>query len=67
MSELGSIAIGSFPEFEPRSGSMGKPSPGFDITVTDEQGNVLPQGEEGCVAIRCKPKRPVGLFEGYLD
>jgi len=31
----------------------------------DEQGNELPPGQEGEVAIRVGPDRPVGLFPGY--
>ncbi|MEJ1273908.1 acyl-CoA synthetase medium-chain family member 5 [Cricetulus griseus] len=36
-------------------------------TVIDEQGNVLPPGKEGDIAIRVKPIRPVGIFSGYVD
>lgn len=59
------LLAGSYPCIEPRFGSMGKPSPGFDIQVIDEDGNVLAPNTEGDIAIRVKPDRPVGLFKEY--
>jgi acyl-coenzyme A synthetase/AMP-(fatty) acid ligase len=48
-----------------RPGSMGKPAPGFDVCVVDDDGNVLGPRQEGHVAVRVKPERPVGLFREY--
>src|SRR5690606_1328222 len=48
-----------------RPGSMGRPVPGFDIEVVDDEGYILPRGEEGHVAVRIRPNRPVGLFKEY--
>jgi acetyl-CoA synthetase/medium-chain acyl-CoA synthetase len=48
-----------------KPGSMGKPTPGFDVTVIDDDGNEVPPKAEGHVAIRVKPTRPVGLFKEY--
>jgi acyl-coenzyme A synthetase/AMP-(fatty) acid ligase len=48
-----------------RPGSMGKPTPGFDVCVVDDDGNVLGPREEGHVAVRVRPERPVGLFREY--
>jgi acyl-coenzyme A synthetase/AMP-(fatty) acid ligase len=50
---------------EVRPGSMGKPTPGFDVCVVDDDGKVLEAGEEGHVAVRVAPERPVGLFREY--
>jgi acyl-coenzyme A synthetase/AMP-(fatty) acid ligase len=50
---------------EVRPGSMGKPTPGFDVCVVDDDGKVLDAGEEGHVAVRVSPERPVGLFREY--
>ena len=55
----------SFPCIEPRFGSMGKGTPGFDIQVIDDEGSVRPPGVEGDIAIRVKPERPLGLFREY--
>lgn len=59
------LLAGSFPCIEPRFGSMGKPCPGFQIEVIDEDGNVLPPNKEGDIAIKVRPERPVGLFKEY--
>ncbi|XP_062999545.1 acyl-coenzyme A synthetase ACSM3, mitochondrial-like [Elgaria multicarinata webbii] len=52
-------------KFKP--GFMGKPSTSFQVQIIDENCNQLPPGEEGDIAIRIKPKRPLGLFSGYVD
>ena len=59
------LLVGNFRCNEVRPGSMGKPSPGFTIAVVDEQGNEAPTGEEGQIAVKIKPERPVGLFQEY--
>ncbi|HNP86282.1 MAG TPA: AMP-binding protein [Kouleothrix sp.] len=61
------LMVGVFPCMEPRPGAMGKPSPGFDVRVIDEHGNEVPDGQEGDIAVRIAPARPVGLFERYLN
>ncbi len=48
-----------------KPGSMGKPTPGFDISIVDEDGRELPPKAEGHIAIKVKPTRPVGLFKEY--
>ena len=48
-----------------KPGSMGRPAPTFDVHVVDDDGNVLPAGMEGHLAIRVRPNRPVGLFKEY--
>ena len=59
------LMVGNFRCNEVRPGSMGKPAPGFTIRVVDEQGNEVPDGEEGQIAVKVKPERPVGLFKEY--
>jgi acetyl-CoA synthetase len=46
-------------------GSMGLPVPGFDLSILDENGKESPVGEEGHIAVRVKPERPIGLFKEY--
>ncbi len=48
-----------------RPGSMGKPMPGFQVGIVDEQGSELPPGEEGQIAVKVTPERPVGMFREY--
>ncbi|XP_056662537.1 acyl-coenzyme A synthetase ACSM1, mitochondrial-like [Monodelphis domestica] len=50
-----------------KKGSMGKVVPPFDMQIIDEEGNILPPGKEGEMAIRIKPTRPIGLFTSYLN
>ena len=59
------IICASFPGEEVRPGSMGQPSPGFDLDVVDDDGEVVEAGLEGNIAIRVKPNRPLGLFKEY--
>ena len=59
------LLCGSFPCIEPKFGSMGRPTPGFDLKVIDDDANVLPPNTEGDIAIRINPERPVGLFKEY--
>jgi len=59
------LTVGNYPGLPVRPGSMGQPSPGWDVAVIDESGAALPCGSEGEVAIRVRPARPEGLFAGY--
>ncbi|NLK00686.1 MAG: AMP-binding protein [Clostridia bacterium] len=60
------ILVANFPCMKVKPGSMGKPAPGFYVDVVDEEGNPLPQGVEGDIAIDIRKDRPVGLFKEYL-
>jgi acetyl-CoA synthetase len=46
----------------PRPGIMGRPAPGHDVDIVDEDGAVLPDGAQGAIAVR-RPD-PV-MFLGY--
>ncbi len=46
-------------------GSMGKPSPLYDIDILDENGNSVPVGEQGEICIRTNKRVPCGLYLGY--
>lgn len=59
------LLCGNFPGVEVRAGSMGLPTPGFDLAIIDGEGRRLPAGEEGDIAVRVDPDRPVGLFREY--
>jgi acetyl-CoA synthetase/medium-chain acyl-CoA synthetase len=56
--------VANYPWMEVRPGSMGRPMPGFDVDVVDDDGNRLAAGEEGHIAVHTNP-RPVGLFREY--
>src|SRR6201994_4801070 len=38
--------------FRIRPGSMGKPTPGFEVVVVDDKGEELPRGERGIIGVR---------------
>ena len=48
-------------------GSMGKPSPLFDVTLMDSDGNPVPDGEVGEIVISTERRVPPGLFLGYYN
>ncbi len=50
--ETGSILIANYPAMPIRPGSMGRPMPGVEPAIIDEQGNILPPGTEGDLAVR---------------
>eukprot|EP00079_Xenopus_tropicalis_P008693 XP_002932029.2 PREDICTED: acyl-coenzyme A synthetase ACSM3, mitochondrial [Xenopus tropicalis] len=59
------LICGTFKGMKIKPGSMGKPSPAYDVEIVDENGNVLPQGKEGDIAIRILPQKPFCLFSQY--
>ncbi|MGI6777542.1 MAG: AMP-binding protein [Acetivibrionales bacterium] len=59
------VTIANYPWMQPKPGSMGKPSPGYDIDIIDESGNSCEVGEEGQIVIRTGSRKPVGIFSGY--
>jgi len=58
--------VGMFQCMPFKPGSMGRPSPGFDVRVIDHEAREVAVGQEGDIAVRVKPERPVGMFAGYL-
>jgi len=48
-----------------KQGSMGKPTPGHHVAIVDDDGNELPVGEEGHIAVKLTPVRPPGLMKEY--
>jgi acetyl-CoA synthetase/medium-chain acyl-CoA synthetase len=61
------VLVGNFRSLghEVRPGFMGRATPGFELAVLDERLREAPDGEEGELAVRVAPRRPVGLFREY--
>ncbi len=55
--------VGNSPGQKVKSGSMGRPLPGYEVVLLDPDGNEVDEGE---LALALNP-RPLGLMEGYLD
>jgi acetyl-CoA synthetase len=55
---------GNFPWMEVREGSMGRPMPGWEVAILDEDENPVPQGERGeiCLRARTNPHYPLGYW-----
>ena len=59
------LLCANFPPITVKPGSMGKPSPGFEVSVIDFDGSELPPNKEGDIAVRVKPVRPIWMFREY--
>lgn len=59
------LLCGNFPPLVVKPGSMGKPSPGFEVSVIDFDGSELPPNKEGDIAVKIKPQRPTWMFKEY--
>ena len=59
------LAIATYPWMEPKPGSMGKPSPMYDMDIIDDELKSCEVGEEGQIIIRTGRVKPVGMFSGY--
>ena len=62
-----SLQIGNSPGQPVKAGSMGRPMPGFSITLVDPATDEVADapGREGEICVDCEPGRPVGLMVGY--
>jgi len=60
-------AVATYPWMKSKPGSMGKPSPGYYLSILDEAGRSCEANEEGEIAIRTSEHKPIGLFGGYYQ
>jgi acetyl-CoA synthetase len=56
--------VANYPFLEVREGSMGKPMPGWDVQILDEDERPVAQGERGeiCLRARSNPHYPLGYW-----
>ena len=59
------MSIGNLIGGTHKLGSMGKPSPLYEVDLMDRDGNPVPDGEPGEIVIRTDKEIPCGLFKGY--
>jgi acetyl-CoA synthetase len=56
--------VANYPFMDVREGSMGKPMPGWDVEILDEDENPVAPGERGevCLRARSNPHYPLGYW-----
>lgn len=60
------LTLATYPGMRVCPGSMGRPTPGYEITLLDENGQLVPDGDVGEIVIRAdRDNKPVGMFLGY--
>jgi acetyl-CoA synthetase len=60
------VLCANFEWIEPRPGSMGRPSPLYDLDIVDDDGKSCRPGVEGRIVVKGLEKGlPTGLFTGY--
>ena len=59
--------IANFPGMPIKKGSMGRPCPGFEIEIIDNQANILEINQIGNIGIKITNPYPPGLFRGYYQ
>ncbi len=59
--------VANLPGQKVKFGSMGKPTFLYDVVIADNEGNILPDNEEGNICVRMeRGETPNGIFKGYL-
>lgn len=56
----------NLPNEKVKFGSMGKPTFLYDVVIADDEGNILPQNEEGTICVLHNEKTVSGIFKEYL-
>lgn len=59
------LTIANLRGMTPKPGSMGKPSPMYNVDIVDAEGKSVGVGETGEIVIRTDKGNPCGLFRGY--
>jgi acetyl-CoA synthetase len=57
--------LSNYPFMPIKYGSVGKPTPGHDVRIVDDEGNEQPIGKPGNIALYLGDQRPPGLFKEY--
>ena len=57
--------VGNYPGLTVKPGSMGKPSPAYEIAIIGDDAKPVPVNKEGDIGVKIKPVRPVGIFREY--
>ena len=61
------LQLATFPCMTPKPGSIGRPTPGWNVVILDEEGKPCPAGVEGEICLKLEDGKNLGLFTGYLQ
>ncbi len=61
------VLVANYPFAAIKPGSMGQPVPGLSIDILNEDFHPVPAGEVGFICVKMDAKKPVGIFESYLE
>ena len=61
------VIIGNLIGMEPKPGSMGRPTPLYNVALLDADGNEVRPGETGEICIQTEPHQTPGLFYEYYN
>lgn len=61
------LSIANLYGMEPKPGSMGKPTPLFNVDIVDEKDNSVAVGEVGEIVIRTEGNKHKGMFKCYYN
>ncbi len=59
------LVVATLVGMEPKPGSMGKPSPQYDVALVDSDDNEVANGEVGEICLRTDKGAPIGMFKEY--
>ncbi len=59
------LVVANLPGMEPKPGSMGRPTPLYNVDIVDEDGNSLEAGQTGEIVIRTNGMKQIGMFKEY--
>ncbi len=59
------LSLANYEWMTPRPGSLGKPSPGYRVSLLSPDNAVCEDGEIGEIVINVEEEKPSGLFTGY--
>jgi acetyl-CoA synthetase len=61
------VLVGTYLDMPLKPGSMGVPVPDLTVDILDEDFKSVRTGDVGYICVKTGAKRPVGIFESYLD
>ncbi|MGI6168906.1 MAG: AMP-binding protein [Christensenellales bacterium] len=61
------LSLATYCMMDPRPGSMGKPSPGYEIQLLNDEGRLCEDGEYGEIVICTDCGKPMGMFMGNYN